>query len=47
MENSIHTVCTYSDFFLVCKLNKYGLEIMSLILDNSRFMGSVGIGGFQ
>ena len=45
MESSIRTVCTYSDFFLVCKLFKSGLQIMLVISDHLRFMGSVDIRG--
>ena len=46
MESLIHTVCTYSDFSLVWKLYKFGPQIMPLISDHLRFMGSVDIGGF-
>ena len=45
MESAICTVCTYSDFFLVCKLYNSSLKIMPLILDHLRFMASVDIGG--
>ena len=46
MESSVCTVCTYSDFLLVCKLYSSGLQIMPLILDCLRFMANVDIGGF-
>ena len=46
MENSIYSVCTYSDFFLVRILYSYGLQIMPLISDHVGFMASVDIGGF-
>ena len=38
MESSIYTVCTYSDFFLVCDY--------TLISDHLRFMASGVIEGF-
>ena len=44
MESFIRTVCTYSDFFLVIKLYKFGLQIMLFISDYLRFMGSVDFG---
>ena len=43
---SLISVCTYSDFFLVCKLYKSSLQIMHVISDHLRFMGSVDIGRF-
>ena len=46
IKSSICTICTYSDFFLVCKLYSSGLEIILVISDYLRFMGSVGIGDF-
>ena len=33
MKSFIHTICTFSDFFLVCKLYKSGMQIISLISD--------------
>ena len=46
MENSIRTICTYSDPYLLCKLDKSDLQIMPLISDHLRFMGSDDIGCF-
>ena len=46
MEISIGTVFAYSEFFLVCELSKSDLQIMPLISDHLRFMGSVDIGVF-
>ena len=46
MESSIHFVCTYSDFSLVCKFYKPDLQIIPLVSDQLRFMDSVDIGGF-
>ena len=37
MESLICTFCTYLDFFLVCKLFKFGLQIMPFISDHLRF----------
>ena len=45
MERSICTIFVYPDFFLVCKLYNYGLQIMTLISDHLRFMASVDIVG--
>ena len=42
---SLISVCTYSDFFLVCKLYKSSLQIMHVISDHLRFMDSADIGG--
>ena len=41
MESSICTACTYSDFFLVCKLYNSGLQVMPFISDHPRFIASV------
>ena len=46
MESSIHTVSTYPDSFPACKLYKSDLQIMPLISDHLRFMGSADIGVF-
>ena len=46
MESSIRFVCTYSDFFLVCKFYKPDLQIIPLVSDQLRFMGSVDTGDF-
>ena len=43
---SIRTVFAYSDIFLVCQLSKSGLQIISLISDHPRLMGSADIGVF-
>ena len=45
MESLVCTVCTYSDFFLVCKFYNFGQQVMPPILDHLRFMASVDIGG--
>ena len=42
MESSICTVCTYSDFSLVCQLNKYDLETILTIFGGA----GIAIGGF-
>ena len=46
MEISVRAIFAYSDFFLICELSKSGLQIMPLISDHLRFMGSVDIGVF-
>ena len=46
MEISIRTVFAYSEFFLVCELSKSGPQVMPLISDHLRFMGSADIGVF-
>ena len=46
MESSIRTVCTYSGLLPAFKLYNSDLQIMPLISDHLRFMGSVDIGGF-
>ena len=46
METLICTVCTYTGFFLVCKLHDYGLKIMTHISDHLRFMAIIDIGDF-
>ena len=46
MENSIGTIWTNSEFFLIYRFLKFGLQIVSFMSDHLRFMDSVGIGGF-
>ena len=45
MESSICTVCSYSDFFLVCKLYSSDLQIVPVISNHLRYVASVYIGG--
>ena len=46
MESSTCTVCTYSAFSLTCKLYKFGLQIIHVISDNFKLMGSFDVGGY-
>ena len=42
----ICTICAYSDFFLICKLNNSDQQIMPLISDHLNFLTSVYTGDF-
>ena len=42
-KSSICTVCVISDFFLVCKLCKFGFLITNYILEKSRYTNNVYI----
>ena len=47
MESSIRTVCTYSGLLPAFKLYNSDLQIMPLISDHLRFMGSVDMEVFS
>ena len=46
MERNLHTVWSFSDIFLVCKMYKSDLKIMHYILKVSRFTNIVYIGKY-
>ena len=47
MKSLICVICAYSHSFLVCKLYNSCLQIMHLLLDHLRFMGSVQLEVFS